>query len=140
MKFLIDTCVVSELANKSPNPKVVDWIDSQELKNLYLSVLTIGEIRRGIEKLQNNLRKEALLHWLEEELLRNFHSQLIELDLETMLTWGQLTGRHDKTGKPMPAIDSLIAASALRHNCILVTRNIEDFKHSGVNLLNPWEV
>lgn len=139
MKFLIDTCVISELASKSPNSNVTDWIDDQELKNLYLSVLTIGEIRRGIEKLQNQSRKEYLLNWLEDELLKNFRSQLIELDLITMLTWGELTGRLDKTGKPLSAIDSLIAASALRHDCVLVTRNVSDFKHSDVELLNPWD-
>lgn len=139
MKYLIDTCVISELASKAPNLGVIAWIDSQEVKDLYICCITIGEIRRGIEKLAESNRREKLLGWLEIELLKNFEKQLISLDTKTMMTWGKLTGKLDKLGKPMPAIDSLIAACALEYNCVLVTRNVNDFKNADLQMLNPWD-
>lgn len=138
MKFLLDTCVISELASKSPCIEVVNWINRQELKNIFLSVLTIGEIKRGVAKLKDQSRKEVLQAWLQNELLETFGSQIIEINLQVALKWGQLIGDLDLAGKPMPAVDSIIAAQALEYECILVTRNVDDFKNSGVQLLNPW--
>lgn len=138
MKFLLDTCVISELASKSPCLEVVNWINRQELKNIFLSVLTIGEIKNGVAKLKDQSRKEVLQAWLQNELLETFGSQIIEINLQVALKWGQLIGDLDLVGKPMPAVDSIIAAQALEYECILVTRNVDDFKNSGVQLLNPW--
>ncbi|QQR60058.1 MAG: type II toxin-antitoxin system VapC family toxin [Candidatus Melainabacteria bacterium] len=138
MKYLVDTCVISELAKTDPNANVVRWIDSQELNNIHLSVITIGEIRRGIEKLKDGTRKNRLQSWLEDELLSLFGSRLLHIDLEVAICWGELTATLDQLGKPMPAVDSLIAATALKHQCVLVTRNVEDFKNSKVELFNPW--
>ena len=138
MKFLLDTCVISELASKSPRLEVVNWINRQELKNIFLSVLTIGEIKNGVAKLKDQSRKKVLQAWLQNELLETFGSQIIEINLQVALKWGQLIGDLDLVGKPMPAVDSIIAAQALEYECILVTRNVDDFKNSGVQLLNPW--
>ena len=138
MKFLLDTCVISELASKSPCLEVVNWINRQELKNIFLSVLTIGEIKNGVAKLKDQSRKKVLQAWLQNELLETFGSQIIEINLQVALKWGQLIGDLDLVGKPMPAVDSIIAAQALEYECILVTRNVDDFKNSGVQLLNPW--
>jgi toxin FitB len=138
VKFLLDTCVISELASKRPEPRVVTWIDGIDPDRIYLSVVTVGEIQKGIEKLKDPLRRERLESWLRDDLLVRFRDRLVELDLKAMLEWGTLTGRLESEGTPMPAVDSLIAASALLGGFVLVTRNEEDFIRSGVQILNPW--
>lgn len=139
MNYLLDTCVISELVAKQPHSKVIDWIDGVEETRLYLSVITIGEIRKGIEKLPDSARKSLLETWLNDQLLIRFSGRIITIDAEVMLRWGQLTGSLEVIGKTMPAIDSLIAASALHHAFTLVTRNEDDFKETGVHLLNLWK-
>jgi tRNA(fMet)-specific endonuclease VapC len=139
MNYLLDTCVISELVARQPNPKVIDWIDGVEETRLYLSVITIGEIRKGVEKLPDSARKALLTTWLNDQLLMRFSGRIITLDVEVILRWGQLTGSLEAVGKTMPAIDSLIAATALHHAFTLVIRNEDDFKETGVFLLNPWK-
>lgn len=138
MNYLLDTCVISELVAKRPSQKVVGWIDSIEEARLYLSVITIGEVRKGIEKLPDSQRKTVLEEWLNEQLLVRFAGRIVPIDSEVMLRWGQLTGSLERAGKTMPAIDSLIAAIALHGNFILATRNEDDFKYAGVPIVNPW--
>jgi len=147
MNYLLDTCVISELVAKQPNPQVVAWIDGIEETRMYLSVITIGEIRKGIEKLPDSPRTPALAggareadlrEWLDDELLIRFSERIVPLDTPGMLQWGQLTATLEAKGKPMSAMDSLIAASALSRGLTLVTRNADDFKHAGVSVVNPW--
>ncbi len=138
MKYLLDTCVISELVAKRPNPRVVDWIDSIDPESAYLSVITIGEIRKGIEKLPVSRRKTTLHAWLNEELLARFSGRILAINIEVVLTWGQLTGSLEAKGKKMAAIDSLVAATAQHSHCRLVTRNDADFRHAGITILNPW--
>lgn len=138
MKYLLDTNVISELIAKQPNSQVVEWIDQLDINNVYLSVITIGELSKGIEKLPDSQRKQTLHDWLNNDLLPRFSSHILTLDVEVMLTWGKLTGRLERLGRPLPAIDSLIAALALHHNCSLVTRNENDFKETDVTIINPW--
>jgi len=138
MNYLLDTCVISELVAKHPHQKVVGWIDSIEEARLHLSVITIGEIRKGIEKLPDSQRRTVLEEWLNEQLLVRFAGRIVPIDSGVMLRWGQLTGSLEMAGKTMPAIDSLIAAIALYDNFILVTRNEDDFKYAGVPIVNPW--
>lgn len=138
MNYLLDTCVISELVKKQPNPKVVNWIDSVAESSLFLSVITIGEIQKGVEKLPPSNRKTSLRRWLNEQLPARFANRIVSIDTELMLVWGRLVARLDQQGNPMPAIDSLIAATALHSNFTLVTRNEEDFKHAGVLIFNPW--
>lgn len=139
MNYLLDTCVISELVARDPNPRVVAWVDSIEEARLYLSVLTIGEIRKGIEKLPSTERRAVLETWLTDSLLARFAGRIAPIDTETMLTWGRLTGALEAAGTPMPAIDSLIAATALHRGFTLVTRNVDDFRRAGVSLINPWQ-
>jgi predicted nucleic acid-binding protein len=139
MKYLLDTCVISELVAKRPNQKVIDWIDQLDPDSVYLSVITIGEIRKGIEKLPDSPRKATLQAWLTDELLVRFNGRILPIDIAVILVWGQLIGRLELKGKKMAAIDSLIAASALHNKCELVTRNEDDFKHAGVKIVNPWK-
>jgi tRNA(fMet)-specific endonuclease VapC len=140
MKWLLDTCVISELVSKRPYNTVIDWIDSIEAENLYLSVITIGEIAKGIEKLSHSKRKRELHQWLTEDLLLRFDGRILVLDVDVLLAWGQLTGRLESKGKKMSAIDSLMAGTALHWNLTVVTRNVADYSQSGIPIFNPWDV
>jgi tRNA(fMet)-specific endonuclease VapC len=139
MTFLLDTCVISELVAKQPNLHVVQWVDSIDEDRLFLSAITIGEIKRGIEKLADSSRKSALAEWLEGDLLIRFTDRILPIDTPVMLVWGPLTADLEKQGRRMPAIDSLIAATCLHGRLDLVTRNESDFAPSGVTVINPWE-
>ena len=139
MKALLDTCVISELVSKQPNSKVVDFVDSLDSEDVYLSVITIGEIVKGIEKLPKSRRKTDLHNWLKEDLLVRFEGNILALDTDTLIEWGALTARLESTGKTMPAIDSLIAATTLSKKMTLVTRNVSDFEDSSAEIVNPWK-
>lgn len=138
MKYLLDTCVISELVAKQPNERVIQWINSLDSNSVYLCVITIGEIRKGIEKLPDSKRKVILESWLNNELPIRFRGNILTIDTDVMLTWGQLTGRLELDGKKMAVMDSLIAAIALNGNFIFVTRNEDDFKHAPLTIINPW--
>lgn len=138
MRLLLDTCVVSELVARQPDPEVVQWVDSMDEDRLFLSAITIGEIKKGIEKLALSSRRNALAEWLEEELLTRFKDKILPIDTGVMLVWGALTADLERRGRRMPAIDSLIAATALQGRLSLVTRNEDDFAHCGVPVINPW--
>ena len=139
MKYLLDTCVISELVAKQPNAGVVAWIDSIDPDSVYLSVITIGEIRKGIEKLPGSKRKTSLESWLKDELLVRFSGRIVSIDTGVMLTWGKTIGALELEGKKMSAIDSLISAIALHGSFCVATRNENDFKHAGVMVINPWK-
>jgi len=139
MSYLLDTCVVSEFAAGQPSEKVLSWISGLDPETVYLSVVTVGEIQKGIEKLPASKRKEALRVWLKDDLLVRFHDRLLPLGIGEMLAWGTLISRVEAKGVPMPLIDSLIAATALHHDLVIVTRDVDDFAPSGASLLNPWE-
>jgi tRNA(fMet)-specific endonuclease VapC len=139
VKYLLDTCVISELVSRKPNSNVVDFVDSLDDEDVYLSVITVGEITKGIEKLPKSKRKQELHTWLREDLLVRFSGKIIPIDNDVITEWGLLTARLEISGTTMPAIDSLVAATALTYAFALVTRNVNDFKGSGVEIINPWE-
>lgn len=138
MKYLLDTCVISEIIKPVPNEKVITWLQSIDENNLYISVLTFGEIEKGIEKLVDGSKKQTLRLWLEDDLKHRFENRIIQIDLDVALKWGQIQAMAEKTGKPIPSIDGLIAVSALVNNCTVATRNDADMIQSTAELFNPW--
>lgn len=139
MKYLLDTCVISEIIRQKPSKKVIKWIKQEEEGNFFLSVLTIGELHKGIEKLVESKRKEELHYWVENDLKERFWNRIIDIDIQVAIMWGKIQGMAECIGRPMPAIDSLIASTGITHHLTVVTRNTSDMKESGVALLNPWE-
>jgi len=136
MNYLLDTNVISELVSAKPNKQVLSWFEQIPTNTLFLSVLTLGEIRKGIEKVQEGQRKNKLLIWLEHELTDMFGERILPISLEIADRWGKLQGQVKRT---MPAIDSLIAATVLHHDMALVTRNGVDFEDfPGLEVINPW--
>ncbi|MGV6852632.1 MAG: PIN domain-containing protein [bacterium] len=138
MKYLLDTCVISEVIKPQADKNVISWMQNQDEDSLYLSVLTFGEIEKGIEKLSNVARKRKLQLWVEEDLKKRFEGRIVPINIDVSIKWGAIQGKAEMLGKPLPAIDGLIAVSGLVHNCIVVTRNIADMEQSTVELLNPW--
>lgn len=135
MSFLIDTNVLSELRRKLPSPAVQAWFQAHPAPTLFLSVLTIGEIRKGIEGLADATRRQALSAWLDVELPGFFSGRILPIDVAVADRWGRLVGA---AGRPLPAIDSLLAATALVHGLTLATRNTQDFAGLPVPVVNPW--
>ncbi len=138
MNFLLDTCIISEPKQKKPGKKVLEWLDAQDESKLYLSVLTIGEIKKGIARLESSKKKAELEKWL-EKLRNRFSRRILPLSEKTFLVWGKMYGEFEKKGISRPAFDSLLEATALEHDLIFVTRNVKNFRHSSVTILNPWE-
>ena len=138
MKYLIDTCVISETQKPIPDCNVLAWFASVRESDLCFSAVVLGEIEKGIELLPNGSRKAKLLRWLESCHVR-YGAQILPLDAAVARAWGRLTAKLQKKGLAKPIADSQIAATALCHNLTLVTRNTKDFAQTGVKLLNPFE-
>jgi toxin FitB len=138
VRFLLDTCAISELVKPAPDPGVVNWFAQQDELTLYLSTVSLGELKRGIEKLAPGKRKTFLQRWLTENVIKRFGDRVLPLGTQVCLRWGEMQAQLENEGKPMPAIDGLIAATALHHQLTVVTRNTKDLEASGVALINPW--
>ena len=126
MKYLLDTCVISELTKHKPNARVIEWINQAPLDSLFLSVITIGEIRKGLNKLPKSKRKEKLTIWL-NTLMEEYKERLLPVDLAVAENWGVIQGNAERSEIPMTSIDSFIAATAHTYNLTVVTRNEKDF-------------
>jgi len=137
MNFLLDTCIISEPKQKRPSEKVLEWLDAQDESKLYLSVLTLGEIKKGIARLESSRKKAELEKWLEQLRIR-FSRRILPLTEKTFLVWGKMYGEFERKGIARPAFDSLLEATALEHDLIFVTRNVKNFQNSQVTILNPW--
>ena len=138
MSFLIDTCCISELVKKKPNPNVLKWFTDQDEFSMYISVITFGELRKGIEKLPDSKKKKELNQWVKEDLNSRFKNRILSINMGEVNRWGKILATAEKKGKPLPAIDSLIVATAQVHNLSVVTRNTQDMEGSGVEIINPW--
>lgn len=138
MSFLLDTNVISEATKRKPNAGLMTWFEQHRSDGLYLSVITIGELQQGIARLPKSPRRVELSNWLHGVLLPTYADWILSLDTDTLLQWGTMTGELVAAGRKMPLADSLIAATALRHELTLVTRNNADFSHVAVTVVNPW--
>ena len=138
MKYLLDTCVISELIKPKPSNRVVSWLKSQDENKLYISALTLGELLKGIEKIKDINRKKKIHLWVEEDLRERFRERILPIDTRVAMIWGQVQGKAEQIGQGMPTIDGLIAATGLAFNMVVVTRNVSDMQISGVALFNPW--
>jgi predicted nucleic acid-binding protein len=135
MSYLLDTNIVSETVRRNPNKAVISWLDQIPAEGLFVSVLTLGEIRKGIEALSDRRRREKLRLWLEYDLPTWFEGRVLPVDLAVADRWGRLLA---EMGQPVPTIDSLLAATALHHELRLVTRNAGDFEYPGLEVINPF--
>ena len=135
MSYLLDTNVISELVRPKPAKVVMAWFDNIPSEALHISVLTLGEIRKGVEDMPDGVRREKLRLWLEHELLDWFDTRILQVDSAVADRWGRLLAQ---VGRPVPSIDSLLAATALHHELRIVTRNQKDFDYPGLEVINPW--
>ncbi len=138
MNYLLDTCVISELIKPKPSPKVVKWISDIDETCLYISVLTIGEIHKGIEKLPESKKKNNLHKWVNFDLKERFDNKILSIDINIATTWGKVQAQSELIGQTLPSIDGLIACTGIVHDLTIATRNTKEMKVSGVSLLNPW--
>ena len=136
--FLLDTNVISELVRPKPDDKVRRWIEETDESILFLSVLTLGEIRNGVSRLSSGRRRGRLELWLQADLPLRFQDRILPIDAAIADRWGTVSAIAAAKGKPVPVIDGLLAATAIHHNLTLVTRNGADVAGTGVPTLNPW--
>ena len=137
--YLIDTNVLCEGAKRAPEPAVMAWLAEERTEVRYVSVLTLGEVQRGVTKSANPAQKRRLAEWLRDGLLREFEGRILPVDWPVAEAWALLTSKSEAKGRTLPAIDALLAATALVHDLTLVTRNTRDFAGTGVRVLNPWK-
>ena len=137
--FLLDTNIISELVKPKPEANVTEWVENTDESLLYLSVLTLGEIRRGIAALPQSRRRAILEAWLDKDLRARFEGRILVIDQEVADRWGLLTAAARNSGRVLPVIDGLLAATALEHNLTLVTRDTGQIPSMGVAVFNPWK-
>lgn len=138
MRTLVDTCVLSEVQRRQGNARVRERFQAVADQDVYLSVVTLGELKKGIDKLKASAKKRTLTTWF-DQLALSARDRILPIDQETAIIWGEVTAKSEKQGQSIPAIDGLIAATALRHGLHLMTRNVAHFESTGVMLINPWE-
>ena len=138
MNFLLDTNVVSEWIKPHPDAGVVNWLSEIDEDRIFISVVTLAELRHGVERLSPGARRDRLDIWLTEEVPLRFEARLLDVDAETANMWGRVMARGQAIGRAPSAMDAFIAAVVLRHDMNLVTRNVSDFEALGVRYLNPW--
>ena len=139
MNYLLDTCVISEFAKPKPNPVVVSWVRAADEDALFISVITLGEIKKGIIRLGDTACARYLREWFENDLKERFHNRTLYVDEAVALEWGRQSAVYEKKGYPRPTVDLLLAATAVVHSLTIATRNTSDFDTLIVPVFNPWE-
>lgn len=138
MSDLLDTCVLSELVKPQPDTSVLAWMAARSEPELFVSALTLAELHRGVRRLPESKRRTELSQWL-AHIEQGFDDRVLPFTQRTAHVWAEMSTQAEQQGKPMAAMDSIIAATALTHGLRLVTRNVRDFTYAGVALLNPWQ-
>jgi hypothetical protein len=140
VKYLLDTCVLSECARRNPDARLVAWLETTaEGDDFYVSAITIGEIAEGIESLPDgDPRKLRLDAWFRTEILGTYGDRIVDFDREAALAWGRIKGATSRAGLVRPDLDAQIAATALAHGMTVATRNVSDMAHTGVPVVNPF--
>lgn len=139
MNFLLDTNIVSEWVRPRPDPGVVDWLEGADEDRVFISVITLAELRFGIEQLKEGVRRRRLDKWLDEELSQRFAGRVLPVDEAVANAWGRLVSRTRGAGRPIQPMDGFIAATAQVHRLGLVTRNVADFAPVLKTIINPWK-
>src|ERR1700687_2893229 len=137
--FLLDTTCISAMGRSKPEPRVLEWMEAADEGLLYLSVLTLGEIRKGIAGLPQGRRRTHLETWLDVDLQARFAGRIVPIDSAIADRWGLLAAEAKRKGKALPIIDGFLAATALHHNLTVVSRTDRDFANMPVQILNPWK-
>lgn len=138
MSFLLDTNVVSEWVKPKPEPRVVRWLEEVDEDRVFMSVVTLGELRYGIERLPASSRRQRLDEWVRHELPLRFEGRVLPVDAVVADAWGTIVAQRERAGKPIGAMDALVAATAEAHDLTLVTRNTADFQSAAKKLFDPW--
>lgn len=138
MRYLLDTCVLSEMIKSVPEANVIQWFQSRKPHELFISTMTWGELKRGVARLPQSMRRSELTLWL-EQLEAGFEDRILAFDQQASEVWAQMTVLSEAQGKSMAAFDSIIAATARAYDCKLVTRNVRDFAHSDIDVHDPWQ-
>ena len=137
--YLIDTNCLSELTRLRPDANVIEWFSSNDETRMYLSVISLGELVKGIDRLPDSAKKDKLNSWIQHNLKSRFRSRIIPISESIAIKWGSIQATMELRGTPIPAIDALIVATSLVNNLTLVTRNTKDFENIGIPLINPWD-
>lgn len=138
MNYLVDTNVLSEATKARPDARVAQWLATRPAHELFVSVVSIAEIKKGVLMLPAGKRRRNLQRWLVSNLLPAFAGRLLPLGEEEMNVWAELQASAEKAGRKIPVVDGLLAATASCHNLTIATRNVDDFRHCEVPVINPW--
>jgi predicted nucleic acid-binding protein len=136
--FLLDTNIPSELMRQMPEPRVEAWLEAADDERLYFSVVSLGEIVKGVSLLASGRKRRELERWLETTLRPWFGTRILPFDEAVARRWGALSAQSEKKGRKLKVADAMIAATALVHDLTVVTRNVKDFAGQGVAVFNPW--
>jgi len=137
--FLLDTNCISEMVAAKPDARVLAWLEAVDEGLLFLSVLTLGEIRKGVAQLPQSKRRSQLETWLEVELQARFSGRVLAVDAGVADRWGLLAAEAKSKGRPLSVVDGLLAATAIHHNLTIVSRNVQDFQHTATPVIDPWK-
>lgn len=140
MNFLLDTNVVSEWIKPQPHTGVVTWLADIDEDRVFLSVVTLAELRHGIERMTIGKRRIRLEQWVQDELPQRFENRLLDINPGIADVWGRVVAHSQAAGRQMSSMDAFIAATAAVHQLTLVTRNVADFESANISLLNPWDI
>lgn len=139
MRYLLDTCVISEVVRPRPDARVMEWMEQCPGESAFLSVLTLGQIQKGIRRLTDTKRRNTIQRWLDNDLRTRFEDRILSVDEDVALTWGLIQSEAERRGATIPVIDGLIAATAITRNITVATRNEQDMTRTGALVVNPWK-